>query len=283
MDATTGRVRGGRLLALALALEVVTLGAVAVIAVADRTRIRFELVVIALGAGVALVTLVWPAVTLVGLRTRHRWAAGLALGRGFVALPLIVGIALATPFLVLAFRMSLRAEPGIVAALTIAYLAALAAEILHGIGGFRVWYALQGTEERRNATAAAHAGAAWLEDGERVQCAERSRGKYRHEGGAATYMLSADFVLTDRRLAILTGLRERKLTTELRPEHVRTVSVETMLRMRGTRWKPAGKRVLVLTVHKDDKDATFGIALHAPEEWYDRLQPWATDGKQEQT
>jgi hypothetical protein len=116
----------------------------------------------------------------------------------------------------------------------------------------------------------------WLESGEGVERVLRSRAKYKIDDGLMTRMLYADFVLTDRRLAILTGLFRRKLTTEIRPEHLLAVSVGKAFEGRGTYWRPAGRQVLLLKVYKDGKDASLGIAV-APAEveaWRDRLQAW---------
>ena len=134
-----GRSPAARLLKLALALELVAVVAVVAVGVADRARIRFDLLVIGGAVGVALLTLAWPLATLSCLRVRHRLAGGLALGRALVAIPVVCAVLATAPFLVLGFRVSLRTEPGFVVALTVAFLGALAAEILYAIGGIRVW------------------------------------------------------------------------------------------------------------------------------------------------
>jgi hypothetical protein len=119
----------------------------------------------------------------------------------------------------------------------------------------------------------------WLEAGEQVKQVSRSRAKYSVDGSIVTRMIYADFVLTDRRLAMLTGFFRKKLTTELRPEHVLDVSAEKAFKAPGAYWRPIGKRVLVLKVRKDGKDAKLGIAVAAAEieAWRAHIQAWVDD------
>jgi hypothetical protein len=123
--------------------------------------------------------------------------------------------------------------------------------------------------------------AKWLDAGEQIELGVRSRAKYSIEGSVVTRMMYADFVLTNRRLAMLTGFFRRKLTTELRPEHVVAVSAGKAFRAPGVYWSPIARRVLVLTVRKDGKNAKLGIAIAAAEleAWRAKLQAWVdTEG-----
>jgi|OpeIllAssembly_1097287.scaffolds.fasta_scaffold1631460_1 hypothetical protein len=118
--------------------------------------------------------------------------------------------------------------------------------------------------------------ATWLEREEKILRVLRSRAKYKIDDGLVTRTIYADFVLTDRRVAIVSGLFWRRYTSELRPEHLRAVSVEKAFKGWGTYWRPAFRKVLLLTVRKDGKDARLGLAV-APAEveaWRKALQAW---------
>jgi len=118
--------------------------------------------------------------------------------------------------------------------------------------------------------------AEWLESGEHVAHVVRSRAKYQIDDSIVTRMVYADFVLTDRRLAILTGFFGRKLRNEIRPEHLRAVSAEKAFKGKWTYWSPVRRKVLVLQIRKDGKDARMGIAIAAAEveAWRDLLRSW---------
>ena len=119
--------------------------------------------------------------------------------------------------------------------------------------------------------------APWLEDGERVEQAIRSRGKYNIDGSIVNYMLYGDFVLTNKRVAILTGIFWKKLSTELRPEHLLELSLEDAYKAPGAHWRPVGKKVLMMKVLKDGKKAVFGLAIPADDAtmWLDTLRSWS--------
>jgi hypothetical protein len=114
----------------------------------------------------------------------------------------------------------------------------------------------------------------WLEDGEEVLIGESSRGKYKFADGDAVYMLYGDFVLTNKRLAILSGIFSRTLSTELRPQHLLSTSVAKKFKVPGALWKPAGRRVLLLEVDKDGKKALLGLALKDAASWLEHISAW---------